>query len=263
MPSLFDGDDFNRALFFPRREQSAPPPGASDRFVDVEGARLHLRVHDRDGLSALTLLFHGNGEVVADYDPLAERYARFAGSALAVVDFRGYGLSTGVPTLRDAIADARPVLDEARRAAAGRPLVIMGRSLGGACAADLCQAEHFGVAGYVFESAAADLAGLVRRRGLTPPAAFSPDEIVAFDPLPKLARCTSPALVLHGERDTLIAPAEARQSFDALARCRRTLAFVPGRGHNDVSLHPDYWQALARFYADLGGVMPTSAPPGR
>ncbi|HEU4534906.1 MAG TPA: alpha/beta fold hydrolase [Polyangiaceae bacterium] len=257
MSSVFDGAAFNRALFVPRRDRSAPPPGARDHFVDVEGARLHLRVHDGAGLAKVTLLFHGNGEVVADYDGAAEAYARHAGSALAVVDFRGYGLSTGVPTLRDAIADARPALDAARAAAGGRPLVIVGRSLGGACAAELCRAEHFDVAGYVFESAPADLAALVRRRGLPVPD-FSPDEIEAFDPLTKLARCARPALVLHGERDTLITPAEARLSFDALAGCPRTLALVPGRGHNDVSLHPAYWQALADFYAGLGA---PAAPP--
>ncbi|HEU4406516.1 MAG TPA: alpha/beta fold hydrolase [Polyangiaceae bacterium] len=253
MTSLFDGEDFNRALFFPRREHTPPPPGARDLFVDVEGARLHVRLHDGARLPALTLFFHGNGEVVADYDGLAGRYASSAASALAVVDYRGYGLSSGRPTLRRVIEDARPVLDAVRAAAGGRPLVVMGRSLGGACAAELCQHEHADVAGYVFESAAADLGGLVRRRGLATPAELSADERATFDPLPKLARCARPALVLHGEDDRLIDAAEAAQSFDALAGCPRTLALVPGRGHNDLSVHPAYWQALTDFYAGLRG----------
>jgi pimeloyl-ACP methyl ester carboxylesterase len=251
MPSLFDDDAFNGSLFFPRREHTIPPPGARDLYVSVEGAHLHVRLHEGEGLSVLTLFFHGNGETVSDYDGLARHYASHAQSALAVVDYRGYGLSTGRPTLRRALADALPVLEAVRAEAAGRPLVVMGRSLGGACAAELCRREHEGVVGYVFESAAADLRGVVRRRGLAPPAALTPDEADTFDPLPKLARCTRPALVLHGEDDSLIAVSEAEQSFEALANCPRTLVRVPGRGHNDLSLHPSYWQALGRFYAGL------------
>jgi hypothetical protein len=43
--SIFDRDEFNDRLFFPRPDASPPPTGASDRMVEVDGARLHVRVH--------------------------------------------------------------------------------------------------------------------------------------------------------------------------------------------------------------------------
>jgi pimeloyl-ACP methyl ester carboxylesterase len=105
---VFDSPEFNARLFFPRPDRGPPPPGARDLFVDVPGARLHLRWHTAaTPARAVVLLFHGNGEVVADYDDLADHYAA-AGAELVVVDFRGYGASTGVPTLRAAIATPRP-----------------------------------------------------------------------------------------------------------------------------------------------------------
>jgi hypothetical protein len=63
--SIFDSDEFNDRLFVPRRDASPTPPGAHDRVIDVDGATLHVRVHPPAG-GATLLLFHGNGEVVAD-----------------------------------------------------------------------------------------------------------------------------------------------------------------------------------------------------
>lgn len=247
MPSLFDLPAFNQSLFFPRPQVSATPRGARDLGVEVApGVSLHLRLHDAPGARALVLLFHGNGEVVADYDEAAADYAR-VGAALAVVDYRGYGASGGAPTLRACITDAHAVLAAARACAGDRGLVVMGRSLGSACAAELCQAAH--AAGFVFESAIADVRGILRRRGIELGAPLPEEDLAVFDPLRKFARCTAPALVLHGAQDTLIPASEARLTFEALAAADKELVLVPGRGHNDVSMHPMYWDALARFVA--------------
>ncbi len=122
--SLFDSATFNERLFFPGGAQSLRPRGALDLMIAVPGAELHARWHRATAAQATILLFHGNGEVVADYDSAARSFAT-AGAELLVVDFRGYGQSTGTPTLRDAIEDARRVVQriggELRR-----PLVVMG-----------------------------------------------------------------------------------------------------------------------------------------
>ncbi len=247
--SIFDRPEFNSRLFFPRGDESPAPAGAEDLLIDVpKGARLHARWHRGDPARPTLLLFHGNGEVVCDYDDAADSFAR-AGVNLAVVDFRGYGASTGVPTLRDAIEDARVVLD--RFVARGVPLLVMGRSLGGACAAELYQDAPDAVLGFVWESCFVDLRGLILRRGLRPPDAFEADDARVFDPLPKLRRGTKPLLILHGADDDLIVPDEARVAHAEAGASRKELVFVPGRGHNDLSLEGVYWSALTRFVASL------------
>ncbi len=247
MPSVFDHPAFSSTMFFPRRDATRTPPGATDVAVDVgDGVRLHLRAHEAPDARAALLLFHGNGEVVADYDGAAKHFAR-AGVALMVVDYRGYGASTGRPTLRAVLADASRVLDAALALRAARPLVVMGRSLGSLSAAVLCDTAREAVRGYVFESGIGDLDSLVARRGITLDAPLSDRDRDDFDPLRRHARCSTPALVLHGARDTLIAPHEAQATFDALATTDKTLVYVPDRGHNDLSLHDDYWRALTDF----------------
>jgi alpha-beta hydrolase superfamily lysophospholipase len=247
MPSLFDTDAFNRSLFYPRPDVTPPPAGARDLRVEVApGVRLHLRLHDAPQARVWVLLFHGNGEVVSDYDDAASGYAA-VGAALAVVDFRGYGASDGAPTLRTCITDSHAVLATVLAQSGGRPVVVMGRSLGSACAAELCQVSPAVAAGFVFESGIADVQGVVRRRGVELDGPLPEEDLAVFDPLRKFARCEAPCLVLHGARDTLILPDEARLTFATLKTADKTLALVPDRGHNDLSMHPLYWQAIKAF----------------
>jgi len=257
MPSIFDAPRFNASLFFPAAEALRPVPGARDLLVAVGAdTRLHLRIHDAADAVATVLLFHGNGEVVSDYDGAAVRFAA-VGARLAVVDYRGYGASEGNPTLRDCLRDAHPVLAAVQAAVTPMPIVVMGRSLGGACAAELCQQPRPDVVGYVFESAPADLHGTLRRRGIVVEGALPEDDLAVFCPLRKLRRCETPALVLHGAADTLIVPSEARLTLGALGTTDKTLVTIPGCGHNNVSVHPVYWQALGQF---VQRVAATTAP---
>lgn len=243
MPSIFDSPEFNERLFFPRRDASPPPPDAQDRLLEVAGARLHLRWHRSLPQAPTVLLFHGNGEVVSDYDDSAELFAA-AGANLAVVDYRGYGRSTGTPTLRGIIADA-PLVAEAV-AAEAPDLIIMGRSLGSACAAELYSRAPRPVRAFIWESGFVDLAALISRRGLSPLAGLSASDLAAFDACAKLRRGHQPLLVLHGEQDSLIVPEEARRAFAEAGTTQKTLVWIPGHGHNDLSLAPEYWRAIAR-----------------
>lgn len=250
MASILDSDVFNKRLFFPRNAMSPAPKGAEDLTVDVGGASLHLRWHRAEGARAALLLFHGNGEVVADYDSAAARFGK-AGAELAVVDYRGYGASRGKPTLRSALEDAPKVLAAFVGKAGGRAVVVMGRSLGSACAAELYGMPGLdaSVKAFVFESGFVDLAALVRRRGLEAPETFEAEDLARFDPLPKLARGKLPLLVLHGEADQAIAPSEGQKAFEAAGAEKKEWVSVPGRGHNDVSASELYWEKLAAFIA--------------
>lgn len=250
--TIFDRPEFNRALFFPRRTSSPRPPGSRDLFVEVEGgAKLHVRVHERPATEAMVLLFHGNGEVVADYDDLADVWERKVGASLAVVDYRGYGQSTGTPTLRASIGDAAPVLDAVLRESHRRQLVVMGRSLGGHMAAEICRLERPEVKGFVFESVSSDLIGVAKRRRFELGTPLTDEDRAVLDPLPKFAHCHVPALVLHGEEDQIVPAAEAEATFSAIPGAHRTKVLIPGRGHNDVSRSDVYWVVLNRFVASL------------
>jgi hypothetical protein len=251
VPSLFDRDEFNERLFFPRREQSAPPPGSEDLRIAVEpGISLHVRAHSALGARCVVLLFHGNGEVVSDYDAIAPSFARL-GCALIVADFRGYGASDGKPTLRSLSRDASIVAGVIRERVRSLPMIVFGRSLGAHCASQVAGALPPVADALVLESAATSLQTMAERRSMRLDAPLSDEDRAVFDPLPKLARCALPTLVLHGTIDAIIRPDEAQRAFDAIASEHKSLRWIEHRGHNDSSLSPEYWSALRAFVDGL------------
>lgn len=243
--ALLDRTDLIGNLFFPRTDEAPSPANATDYTVAVSGAALHLRIHNGPPGAGIVLMFHGNGEIVSDWNAAASDFAEH-GFRLAVVDYRGYGRSTGTPTIRTLLSDANAVLDYVAATFAD-PLVVMGRSLGSAAAwqAIAHAAQRHRVCGVVIDSGFVSVDAFAQRRGLAPQA-IDADARRALDPMPKLATVTCPVLLLHGERDAAIAITEAVAAFEALT-CPKQLVRLAGRGHNDLSWHPDYWAKLGAF----------------
>jgi len=252
--SIFDHTAFNARVFHPREDEGSAPPGAEDLIIPVEhDIRLHVRVYPAPSAQRAVLLFHGNGELVADYDFVAHHYLRM-NTTLAVVDYRGYGRSEGDPRFRTMIEDApkvveafQPVLSRETRL----PLVVLGRSLGSACAAEIAKRSPDGVVGLVFDSAFSNLKAFALRRGRQYDVPLSEQDYEAFCPLRKLASCHLPILIMHGAQDTLLAPTEAQTLFDATASARKRIVFIEEYGHNDLFYAPAYWQNLTSFLEEI------------
>jgi alpha-beta hydrolase superfamily lysophospholipase len=98
-------------LFYPRRQHSKPSDGAFDLAVPVTGdVSIICRAYPVAAEKPWILYFHGNGEVVSDYDGIAHLY-RKRGLNLLVADYRGYGASGGKPTFAALVSDAGIILD--------------------------------------------------------------------------------------------------------------------------------------------------------
>jgi alpha-beta hydrolase superfamily lysophospholipase len=246
--SVFDDPQFNARLFFPRRDVTSCPPGAKDSFIKVGKVKLHTRTYaPPPPILATLLLFHGNGEMVSDYDDLVPEFLEL-GLEVVVFDYRGYGKSDGHPTFRTMLSDAIVQVQGTPRS---RRRILFGRSLGAACAAEVASRHPPLIDALVLESGGSSIDSLVERRGM-PVQTWSEEELVTFDPKPKLARCTVPTLVLHGAEDHVIPVHEAEAAYRALGSERKRLAVIPGRGHNDVSFSDAYWLALRSWVASLG-----------
>ena len=237
-------EDLVGSLFFPRPDHAPAPDGATDLLVPVREASIQVRIHGSRHRSLL-LVFPGNGETVPDWDPLAARFTAFA--RLAVCGYRGYGRSTGAPTLERLFEDALAVFDAVDGQQGLAPLV-MGRSLGSAAAWHVVDERPGRVRGVVIDSGFSDLDAFVRRRDREPSCLLA-DERTLIDPIPKARRCAVPVLLLHGEADALIASREAEAVARACPAGLARLERLSGRGHNDLMLDERYWSALGEHLA--------------
>ena len=242
---IIDREGLVQQMFYTRRDWRPPPRGASDYDVTVDDeVQVACRLYP-SGLTAPSILyFHGNGEVVSDYDNVAPLYIT-AGINLMVADYRGYGASGGHPSFAGMLADAHAVaaafhgiLDEG---GFGPRRFIMGRSLGAHPALELAAHEPDRFSGLITESGAALITRMVNTLaslGLTEAAEELDRRHTA-----KLQAITMPALVLHGTQDNI---ERAYALFETLTMPDKRLVPIQGAGHNDIM-----WVGLAEYFAAI------------
>ena len=253
--SLLDQGGLSAQIFFPRPDPSSSPAGASDHVVEVgDGVSIAARRYETDPHGPTIVYFHGNGEVIGDHDGIAPLYHSI-GANLFVVEFRGYGRSTGSPTIEHLVADgavcgsrALEILD-----ADGfdGPRLVMGRSLGANPALEVA-ARVAGYAGLILESGAGNVGRFASRLGLDQSAEL--DQLVAGHEA-KLATIKMPSLIIHGLADDLVPVDNAVLTAELLTASEVTTEFVQGAGHNDLLLvDPDrYIQSIARLIGQVQG----------
>ena len=237
--ALLDRPDVLACLFHPRRGFAGPPSaGSRDLAVPVaEGVTIGARFHSADPAASTILFFHGNGEIVRDYDDIGALYVERGLNFLAV-DYRGYGQSTGWPTASTLLADSCAVLDFVadwlRRDGSTGPLLVMGRSLGSASALELTLRRPAMIAGLILESAFAHTGPLLRRIGVNLAALPDFSEDHGFRQLDKIRAFAKPTLVIHAERDHLIPFSDGQTLYDASPAPDKHLLKIPRADHNTI-----------------------------
>lgn len=227
----------------------AREPDIHERSVEVDGARLSVMQLKLAEPRGVVFFLHGNAGNLAGWFGNADFY-RDAGFDLVMPDYRGFGKSTGhIAGARQLRADVRAVWNAFAAQYRGKRIVLYGRSLGTALAADL--AEQL-----TREGQPPDLTVLVSPyssiRALTAEYyPWVPSALVRYplDTASHLAGIGGPLLLVHGERDALIGPHHAR-SLHAM-RPSASLLVVPGAGHNDIHEAPVYRRELLRALSAL------------
>lgn len=239
---LLDRPEIGRILFHPRREGLHPTEDArakTVRFTVAEGITLGGRLYPAGQNAPVILYFHGNGEIASDYDDLAPLYGRL-GLTLLVVDYRGYGISTGTPLASTLLTDAMSVFEQTPALLAGHDLtpvrlLVMGRSLGSAPALAVAAQGGAKLSGLVIESGFANTLALVERLGGVLPMGADEARDGAGN-LEHIKAVTVPTLVIHGEWDQIIPIREGRQLFETAGATDKRWLPISGAGHNDLMM---------------------------
>ncbi|NMB40384.1 MAG: alpha/beta hydrolase [Firmicutes bacterium] len=245
---ILDEPRILRNAFFPRRMVSRPPDNAFDLQVAVEAdVSIHCRFYTEKPEFPSILYFHGNGEIVSDYDGFAHLF-NAAGANLVVADYRGYGDSTGTPAFATMIEDAHricaAVKEELARRKFSSDLYIMGRSLGSVSALELAAADNGECKGLIIESGFVCASRIARRLGVSPEKL----EPLEAECRQKIQRIRLPALVIHGEEDNLVPMTEAEAIY-GLLETEKKLLIIPYADHNTLFFEgeEEYFEAVRNF----------------
>lgn len=231
----------------PRDHRPANPPGVEDVWLtSADGVRLHGWWWPHPQPIAYVLYLHGNaGNLWATV-----RYLKWlhdeADCAVLAVDYRGYGLSEGQPTIAGVLRDIRAARSELCRRGVC-PLggdVLIGRSLGGALAIDL--AAEVAPRGLVLESTFLSYREVARYHAGRL-AQLVPDG--RLDSQTHLSKYAGPLLQVHGDADWVV-PFEQGLALHQVAPGPKHFVRVAGAGHFP-SMDPDYLAELQRFLREL------------
>ena len=233
-------------VFFAQRAQIYFPtpavehPGAQVLWIESQGERLKVWVVERPGGRAL-LYFGGNAEDVAgNIDLFAEAFPEHS---LYLVNYRGYGGSSGRPSEAGLVADALAVFDQVQTRHAD--VAVMGRSLGSGVAVQLAAKRP--VAKLVLVTAFDSLVNVAKEYFRWLPVGLLMQD--RYESASRAREVTAPVLIVIAGEDEIIPRARSEALAKAFAPGQVQVVVVPGVGHNTLDLLPQYLESVQAFLA--------------
>ncbi len=203
---------------------------------DEESIRIILL--NRGNESAI-LYFGGNAEAVA-YSA-AELAASFPKQAVYLVNYRGFGGSSGSPTEQNMFSDARSVFDAV--VLKHNSVSVVGRSIGSGVAAQL--ASERDVDKLVLVTPFDSIQSIAQDSfPIFPISLILKDK---FDSLSRVGAIKAETLVLIAEHDEVIAREYTDRLVAAFPSSQISVELIQQSGHNNVSQFKRYYQSMREF----------------
>jgi fermentation-respiration switch protein FrsA (DUF1100 family) len=207
------------------------PPGVEVHDVwlqSKDGQRIHgwwLPYPNSDGA---VLYCHGNAGNVTHWAARAYGLRTALGRGVLVIDYPGYGKSSGVPGEAGCCAAAEAGHAWLCTKVSPQRIVLLGESLGGGVATEL--ATRLPHEALVLMRTFTSIPDIARQRIVT----YSSAPLVrnTFDNLGRIRHCPKPIFIAHGDRDRVIPLSQARQLYEA-AQGRKQFFLMHGLGHGE------------------------------
>ncbi len=243
-----------RRVLFPRHFTAIPKtagqPGTNIQWIESDRARIEMWFITGNGVDAnhpgpVVIFAHGNAELIQQSLWLDAMFYTGRGISVALVEYRGYGNSTGTPSQSGITADYTVAYDRIakRDDVDPRQIIFHGRSLGGGVVCSL--ARHRKPAAIVLQSTFTSVKAMAGRFGIPPFAVRDP-----FDNRAVLKQYDGPVLIMHGEHDSIIPASHGQKLAEATPNAQLELF---DSDHNDFPVNSQrYSEVLMEFFTRHG-----------
>lgn len=204
-------------------------------FFDIEpGVSINGLHFYRENPKGLILYFHGNSRSIKGWAKYARDFYRFDYDVV-LIDYRGFGKSTGKRSEKKMLSDVQFVYDTLLKTYPEDHLIVYGRSMGSGFATKLASDNK---PRYLILDAPYYSFLKVAQRFLP----ILPVKLVLryhlrTDAWIKTVKCHT--YILHGTRDLLI-PIKHSERLQKIEPNRITLIRIHGGGHNNLPSYPEY-----------------------
>jgi len=217
----------------------------TELFFDVaEGVRingLHFYVKDPHGL---ILYFHGNTRSIKGWAKYAKDFYRY-NYDVVLVDYRGFGKSTGKRTEKDMLTDMQVVYDSLAVRYHENHIIVYGRSLGSGFATKLAcdNTPRY----LILDAPYYSFTKAVQRFVPVLPMRYVLRYRLQTDKWIRKVNCHT--YILHGTKDWLI-PIKQSEQLQAINPRKITLIRIHGGRHNNLPLFPEYHNFIRDILKD-------------
>ena len=242
--------DIINSIFFPRK--SYKPKKNNDHILNVENnivVGISFYINDLGNYNLL--FFHGNAELAQEYKDIGAIFNTY-GINLIVADYRGYGLSTGTPTVNNLKTDSlkifKYVYGYLKDNNYTKNITLMGRSLGSASVINILSHIKHNISGCIIESGFATEYPLFNLLGYN----YKSINFLlsdGFNNLSKIKKYEKPLLIIHAEDDHIIPYSEGEKLFKSSISKKKKLFKVEGANHNNIiiTMQKKYFSLISNF----------------
>jgi pimeloyl-ACP methyl ester carboxylesterase len=229
-------------IYFPTPESESAV--AQALWIESAGERLKVWAVERPGPRAL-VYFGGNADDVAGH--IETFVAAFPEHSLYLVNYRGYGGSSGRPSETGLVKDAIAVFDHVKLH--HTDVSVMGRSLGSGVAVQLAAVRP--VSRLVLVTPFDSLVNVAKEYFRWLPVGWLLKD--RYESASRAREVKAPVLIVIAGEDEIIPERRSRALTAAFAPGQVQVVVVPGVGHNTLDLLPQYLESVARFLALASG----------
>ncbi|WP_422859858.1 alpha/beta hydrolase [Flagellimonas sp. S174] len=197
---------------------------------------LHFKSEDPKGV---ILYFHGNAGDLSRWGQIANRFLRYDYDVI-VMDYRGYGKSTGKRSESNLFEDAQLFYDYTHELYAKDEIIIYGRSLG--CSIATHVASNNRIKKLILETPFYNLTDVAQDRF-----PFLPMKPILKYKLASnqfIQQVKAPIRIFHGTEDRVVAYDSGKRLFEVIPIEDKKMYTIEKGEHNNLSDFKQYWENI-------------------
>lgn len=208
--------------------------GEEITLTTADGERINGLFFENDHPDII-LYFHGNAGDLSGWQYVSSDFTSL-GFNFMIIDYRGYGKSSGRITEKGLYLDGEAAFDFLRtKGFQPENIIVYGRSIGSGIAVHV--AANRNCKGLILESPFSSLSTLANEKlPLFFPSIYTR---FRFDNLAKIRNVGCPLIILHGTHDELIPDSHSRKLFSRFTG-KKKMILVDRGSHNDLHTFDQY-----------------------